>query len=91
MANITVFRDDIIQGGYRMVRATHGVHRGSYYYEVEILKPSETLIENVTKTGEVLPTPHVRLGWSTKFGLLQAPVGFDQHSYGYRDEAGMKV
>ena len=25
-----------IDGGYRMVRATHGVHNGSYYYEVEV-------------------------------------------------------
>ena len=73
-----------------MVRATHGVHTGSNYFEVEILKPSETGFVNVDDSGEPLPTPHVRIGWSTRQGELQAPVGFDSHSYGYRDEAGKK-
>lgn len=66
------------EGGYRVIRATHGVHRGSYYWEVEILESSE---EN----------SHIRIGWSTRNGELQAPVGFDRYSYGYRDIDGSKV
>jgi Set1/Ash2 histone methyltransferase complex subunit ASH2 len=58
-----------------MVRATHGVHTGSYLFEAEIL-PSE---------GE---TAHTRIGWSTRLGELQAPTGYDQHSFAYRDLNG---
>ncbi|RYY72402.1 hypothetical protein EON63_20910 [archaeon] len=61
-----------------MVRATHGVHEGSYYWEAEVL-PS---------LGD---DAHVRIGWSTREGELQAPVGYDQHSYAYRDIAGSMV
>lgn len=61
-----------------MVRATHGVHVGSYYFEVEVLQGN----------GE---DAHVRLGWSTRDGELQAPVGYDRHSYAYRDSAGAIV
>ena len=59
-----------------MVRATHGVHRGSYYWEVEVLKPESD-------------SAHLRIGWSTRQGELQAPVGFDQYSYAYRDIDGI--
>ena len=65
------------EGGYRMVRATHGVHRGSYYWEVEVLD-SPGNRENA----------HVRVGWSTRQGELQGPVGFDKNSFGYRDIGG---
>ena len=58
-----------------MVRATHGVHRGAYYWEAEVLPTSD-------------PNAHVRIGWSTRQGELQGPVGFDEHSYGYRDISG---
>jgi Set1/Ash2 histone methyltransferase complex subunit ASH2 len=74
-----------------MVRATHGVHLGSYYYEVELLTPASTGTANVSSSGEDLPPAHVRVGWSTRNGELQAPVGFDHNSYGYRDEAGSKI
>lgn len=73
-----------------MVRATHGVHRGSYYYEVEILKSTPPKAAATSSNSEMtteLPS-HVRIGWSTRLGELQAPVGFDQYSFGYRDEAG---
>ncbi len=36
-------------------------------------------------------TGHCRLGWSTKKGELQAPVGYDEHSLAYRDLEGSKV
>jgi Set1/Ash2 histone methyltransferase complex subunit ASH2 len=58
-----------------MVRATHGVHNGSYYFEVEVNEPKGV-------------DAHVRLGWSTRQGSLQAPCGYDKWSYGYRDVAG---
>lgn len=78
-----------------MVRATHGVHRGSYYYEVEVLPHTPPKADEGiqgSSSGEpphqALPSPHIRIGWSTRQGELQAPVGFDQHSFGYRDECG---
>lgn len=36
-------------------------------------------------------TGHTRLGWSTEKGDLQAPVGYDANSFGYRDIDGSKV
>lgn len=64
-------------GGYRMVRASHGVHSGAYYFEVDIV-PGGT-------------NAHTRIGWSTRQGELQAPVGYDNYSFGYRDIGGSKV
>ena len=67
-----------VEGGFRMARATHGVHRGEYYWECHIL-PSKD------------PNAHVRIGWSTEKGELQAPVGYDKFSFAYRDIEGSKV
>jgi hypothetical protein len=66
------------QDGFRMIRATQGVHSGSYYYEVEILAPESE-------------DAHVRVGWSTRQGELQSFVGYDKWSYGFRDIAGSLV
>ncbi|KAL8527489.1 hypothetical protein ACS0TY_005365 [Phlomoides rotata] len=63
--------------GYRMVRATRGVIEGAWYFEIKV--------EHLGETG------HTRLGWSTEKGDLQAPVGYDGNSYGYRDGDGSKV
>ena len=49
--------------GYRMVRANAGVREGHFYYECEILPPSDGC------------EGHVRLGWAAITGELQAPVG----------------
>lgn len=103
-SQLTLSKDQLIchgcEGGYRMVRATHGVFRGSYYFEVEILP--HTVCKSTTSVStnggssssenpqEVMPSPHIRIGWSTRQGELQAPVGFDQYSYGYRDSCGSK-
>lgn len=62
--------------GYRMVRATHGVASGSWYYEVTVGEPLN---------GE---DGHTRIGWSSEAGELQAPVGYDVNSYSYRDVNG---
>ena len=60
-----------------MIRATHGVHSGSYFWEIEILLGC--------------PDSHVRVGWSTRQGELQAPVGFDKFSFAYRDISGKRL
>lgn len=53
------------------------MHKGTWYFEI--------IIVHLGATG------HCRLGWSTKKGELQAPVGYDEHSIGYRDLEGSKV
>lgn len=58
-----------------MIRGSHGVHNGTFYYEVEILAPE----------GE---DAHIRLGWSTRQGELNCYVGYDKWSYGFRDISG---
>jgi Set1/Ash2 histone methyltransferase complex subunit ASH2 len=58
-------------------RATHGAFVGTWYFEVAVV--------HLGASG------HVRLGWSTRRAELQAPVGYDQFSYGYRDLEGSKV
>ncbi|XWS73577.1 hypothetical protein CRYUN_Cryun02cG0141000 [Craigia yunnanensis] len=63
--------------GYRMVRATRGVVEGAWYFEIKVVKLGET--------------GHTRLGWSMEKGDLQAPVGYDGNSFGYRDIDGSKV
>ncbi|KAH6812975.1 TRAUCO protein [Perilla frutescens var. frutescens] len=63
--------------GYRMVRATRGVTEGAWYFEIKVVHLGET--------------GHTRLGWSTEKGDLQAPVGYDANSFGYRDIDGSKV
>ncbi|CAL5423741.1 unnamed protein product [Camellia sinensis] len=63
--------------GYTMVRATRGVVDGAWYFEIKVV--------NLGETG------HTRFGWSTEKGDLQAPVGYDGNSYGYRDIDGTKV
>ena len=65
-------------GGYRMVRATHGVHRGAYLWEAEILQGEGSNF-------------HVRVGWSTRQGELQSSVGFDKYSFGYRNLEGLEL
>ncbi|GER46027.1 Set1/Ash2 histone methyltransferase complex subunit ASH2 [Striga asiatica] len=63
--------------GYRMVRATRGICEGAWYFEIKVVHLGET--------------GHTRLGWSTDKGDLQAPVGYDGNSFGYRDIDGSKV
>ncbi|KAL5995242.1 hypothetical protein ACLOJK_025300 [Asimina triloba] len=63
--------------GYRMVRATRGVAEGAWYFEIKLVRLGET--------------GHTRLGWSMEKGDLQAPVGYDGNSFGYRDVDGSKV
>ena len=82
-------------GGYKMVRATHGVHTGAYYWEAKMLEvvDEKNSVDgkdnnngNDGSTGKV----HMRLGWSTRQGELEAHVGFDKSGFGYRDIDGSK-
>lgn len=67
------------ESGYKMIRATHGVHAGQYYWELKVLPPLDAC-----------SGAHVRVGWSTRQGHLQAHVGFDKWSFGYRDIGGSR-
>ena len=54
--------------GYRMVRATRGVSSGVFFFEVRV--------------GECLQGEdgHMRIGWCTDSGDVQAPTGYDGNS-----------
>ncbi|XP_052776815.1 set1/Ash2 histone methyltransferase complex subunit ASH2-like [Mya arenaria] len=62
--------------GYSMIRATHGVRSGSWYYEVQV----DEMPENTA----------TRIGWSQQQGNLQAPCGYDKFSYSWRSRKGSK-
>ncbi|KAK3828764.1 MAG: hypothetical protein J3Q66DRAFT_323520 [Benniella sp.] len=59
-------------------------NEGKWYYEVTIDRGGEQRFEG--RDGA-----HVRLGWARREATLQAPVGFDAYSYGFRDTTGEKV
>eukprot|EP00794_Sanderia_malayensis_P016819 gene16818-18515_t len=62
--------------GYAMVRSTHSVSTGSWYFEIAIDDmPSDAA---------------TRLGWSQIYGNLQAPLGYDKFSYSWRSKKGTK-
>ncbi|ELU02273.1 hypothetical protein CAPTEDRAFT_182172 [Capitella teleta] len=62
--------------GYSMVRATYGVSKGAWYYEVTIDEmPSDSA---------------TRIGWSQSLGILQAPCGYDKFSYSWRSRKGTR-
>lgn len=68
--------------GWRMARANVGVREGDWYYECKIVR-------GINEDGA--PGGHVRVGWARREAPLDAPVGFDAHSYGIRDASGQKV
>ncbi|KAL9899009.1 set1/Ash2 histone methyltransferase complex subunit ash2 isoform 1-T1 [Glossina fuscipes fuscipes] len=62
--------------GYCMVRATHSVNRGCWYFEVTI---------------EELPEGSAtRIGWGQEYGNLQAPLGYDKFGYSWRSRKGTR-
>uniref|UniRef100_A0A3P9MDH3 B30.2/SPRY domain-containing protein n=1 Tax=Oryzias latipes TaxID=8090 RepID=A0A3P9MDH3_ORYLA len=62
--------------GYSMVRASHGVRKGAWFFEVTVDEmPAETA---------------ARLGWSQPLGNLQAPLGYDKFSYSWRSKKGTR-
>ncbi|XP_035438516.2 set1/Ash2 histone methyltransferase complex subunit ASH2 isoform X1 [Spodoptera frugiperda] len=62
--------------GYCMVRATHGVSRGSWYWEVCV----EEMPEGAA----------TRLGWGRRYANLQAPLGYDKFGYSWRSRKGTR-
>ncbi|XP_037951239.1 set1/Ash2 histone methyltransferase complex subunit ASH2 isoform X2 [Teleopsis dalmanni] len=62
--------------GYCMVRATHSVNRGNWYFEVTI--------------EEMPDTSATRLGWGQEFANLQAPLGYDKFGYSWRSRKGTR-
>lgn len=62
--------------GYCMVRATHGVSRGVWYWEANI----EEMPEGAA----------TRLGWGRRYANLQAPLGYDKFGYSWRSRKGTR-
>uniref|UniRef100_A0A5S6QE86 B30.2/SPRY domain-containing protein n=1 Tax=Trichuris muris TaxID=70415 RepID=A0A5S6QE86_TRIMR len=62
--------------GYCVVRGTHDVVRGTWFYEVKI--------DSQPKGS------HARIGWSQSLGVLQGPVGYDVFSYSMRSLHGTR-
>lgn len=88
---VTMTKDALaISGRYhRMVRATRGVHAGSWFCEWTF---------QTVRSGNALPGssgsttgPAVRLGWASESAERHSPIGYDQHSYAYRSEGGNRV
>ena len=77
--------------GFRMSRANVSVREGRWYWECKVTRGM------VTHPGPSSTAPpgnshgHVRVGWARKEASLDAPVGFDAYSYGFRDVHGEKV
>lgn len=63
-----------------MARTTHGViEAGSWFFEIRVI------------SGNDGTNSHVRLGIAQVLAATDAPVGFDEFSYGVRDSDGFKV
>jgi len=60
--------------GYSAVRATHGVSRGTWYYEATIVEQPQGA--------------HCRLGWGQELANLEAPIGYDKFGYCCRSRKG---
>ncbi|KAI5019360.1 hypothetical protein ZWY2020_044248 [Hordeum vulgare] len=77
---IEVSEDRLTAGstkGYRMIRATHGVASGAWYFEVKLV--------HLGSSGAT------RLGWATNKADMQTPVGCDSFGFRYRSVDGSKV
>ncbi|KAH0420637.1 ash2-trithorax family protein [Colletotrichum camelliae] len=74
--------------GFRMTRANVAIREGRFYWEVKITRG---MVDK--KDGEDKPESHghVRMGFARREASVDAPVGFDAYSYGFRDVGGEKV
>ncbi|KAF8911123.1 hypothetical protein CPB84DRAFT_1763375 [Gymnopilus junonius] len=73
--------------GFRSARCNAPMREGKWYMEVKVLHGGgEPTSEDSRGDGA-----HVRLGWGRRESPLNAPVGLDGYSYGYRDKTGDKV
>lgn len=62
--------------GYCVARATHSVVAGKWYFEVQFTKAP--------------PDSAVRIGWAQQHAAVQACVGYNNFSYGWRSLKGTK-
>lgn len=62
--------------GYSMLRATHAVSRGSWYWEAQIV--------------DLPDGGAARIGWAQEYANLQAPAGYDKFGYSWRSRKGTK-
>lgn len=61
--------------GWRSVRSNVGIRGGKYFFEFNIINANDI-------------KGHARIGIARKEASLEAPVGFDGYSYGFRDVKG---
>lgn len=67
--------------GYRTVLGTHGMSRGTYYYECSYALPRNCSEADLR---EPEYRPQVRVGFGTLGCCLDGPVGFDEHGVALR-------
>ena len=63
--------------GYRSAQSSRGACTGTWYFEINVLHLGET--------------GHCRLGIGTHKQEIEAPCGYTEASYGFRDVDGSKV
>ncbi|GAA5886089.1 hypothetical protein JCM6882_004260 [Rhodosporidiobolus microsporus] len=71
--------------GWRAVRSNIGVREGAWYWEVKVERAGG---EGGRDQGGDGQGSWVRVGVGRRESPLNAPVGIDGHSYGYRDKTG---
>ncbi|GAA5819939.1 hypothetical protein JCM11251_005419 [Rhodosporidiobolus azoricus] len=71
--------------GWRAVRSNIGVREGAWYFEVKVERAGG---EGGREQGGDGQGSWVRVGVGRRESPLNAPVGIDGHSYGYRDKTG---
>ena len=74
--------------GFCLIRATHSVNSGKYYWECEILADNDIPkeLDNIlvpsngssVLQAEAVDGPHARIGWALHNASLSAPVGYDR-------------
>lgn len=73
--------------GFRSARANVPIREGAWYVEMHIIEPEQMGSVN----SSMQDGPHVRLGWARREAGLNAPVGINGYSYGFRDTGGEKI
>ncbi|KAH7107441.1 hypothetical protein BKA62DRAFT_133737 [Auriculariales sp. MPI-PUGE-AT-0066] len=74
--------------GFRSARFNVAVREGSWYMEFKIDRGGGDNTDHDATSGD---GAHVRVGWARREAPLNAPVGLDGYSYGFRDKTGDKV
>jgi len=77
-----------------MARANVAVREGTWYWECKITRgiiQSDGTKNRTKDPNQFESHGHVRVGFARREASLDAPVGFDAYSYGFRDVAGQKV